>query len=64
MAESAQRHSPTGDVGLTPREHQIASAIALGHSNRRIAEMLSINESTVRHHVTNIFNKTGVGSRL
>lgn len=51
-------------ASLTPREQQIAEAIATGRSNRDIAAQLGITEQTVKNHLTNIFGKVGVGSRL
>lgn len=50
--------------GLTPRELQIIAGIAAGETNREIAERLSVREHTVKHHLTNIFDKVGVFSRL
>ena len=50
--------------GLTPRELEIVSAIVSGDSNRDIAERLSISLQTVKHHLTSIFDKTGVSTRL
>jgi two-component system nitrate/nitrite response regulator NarL len=49
---------------LTPREQQIASAIADGRSNRDIAARLGITEQTVKNHLTSIFEKVGVDNRL
>ena len=49
---------------LTAREMEIVSAIADGQSNRQIAEKLSISLQTVKHHLTSIFDKTGVSNRL
>jgi DNA-binding NarL/FixJ family response regulator len=49
---------------LTPRELQIVAGVAAGESNREIAERLSVREHTVKHHLTNIFDKVGVFSRL
>ena len=49
---------------LTPRELEIVARVAAGESNREIAERLSVREHTVKHHLTNIFDKTGVFSRL
>jgi DNA-binding NarL/FixJ family response regulator len=51
-------------AGLTPREQQIASAIADGRSNRDIAVRLGITEQTVKNHLTSIFEKVGVDNRL
>jgi DNA-binding NarL/FixJ family response regulator len=50
--------------GLTPRELEVVAAIVTGLSNREIAQKFSLSEQTVKHHLTNIFNKTGVSSRL
>ncbi len=37
--------------------------IAVGRTNREVAEELVISLSTVAHHVTSIFNKTGAANR-
>lgn len=50
--------------GLTPRELEILSAIVAGLSNRDIAKRFSLSEDTVKHHLTHIFDKTGVSTRL
>lgn len=55
---------PSGLGGLTSREIEIVSAIQAGNSNREIAEKLSISEETVKRHLSNIFAKLGVSSRL
>jgi len=50
--------------GLTPREMEIISAIVTGSTNRDIARQFSISEITVKHHLSNIFDKLGVSNRL
>jgi DNA-binding NarL/FixJ family response regulator len=50
--------------GLTPREREIVSAVALGNMNKDVAQMFSISEDTVKHHLTSIFNKLKVSNRL
>ena len=50
--------------GLTPRQLQIVAAVVAGHGNRDIARQLSISEDTVKHHLTQIFARTGVANRL
>jgi len=50
--------------GLTPRELEIIAVIVAGYSNKEIAREFSISEQTVKHHLTNIFDKLGVSSRL
>jgi DNA-binding NarL/FixJ family response regulator len=56
--------TPTKEYGLTPRELDIISKIASGCSNKEVGEEFSISERTVKHHLTNIFSKVGVSSRL
>jgi two-component system, NarL family, nitrate/nitrite response regulator NarL len=52
------------DYGLTRREVDIMTMIANGHSNKEVGQEFSISERTVKHHLTNIFGKVGVASRL
>lgn len=54
----------TGGFGLTTREIEIISAIKEGNSNREIAGKLAISEETVKRHLSNIYAKLGVSSRL
>jgi len=54
---------PSQDLGLTPRQQQIASLVALGETNRSIARQLSISENTVEHHLKGIFDRLGLHSR-
>jgi len=49
---------------LTPREREVVAAIASGLTNREAAELLQLSEQTVKRHVTNVFDKTGVSTRL
>src|SRR5205085_12393750 len=49
---------------LTARELQVVSLIVAAASNRDMAEQLGISLQTVKHHITNIFDKTGVSTRL
>jgi DNA-binding NarL/FixJ family response regulator len=60
---SAKRASPE-NYRLTPREMQIIRAVVSASTNREIAQQLSISEETVKHHITNIFDKLGVYNRL
>lgn len=49
---------------LTKRELQIVAAVVAGLSNRMVAEEFKISEDTVKHHLSNIFYKLNVSSRL
>jgi len=55
---------PWRRIGLTPREHQIVAAVAAAFTNKDIANRFAISETTVKHHLTSIFGKVGVSSRL
>lgn len=48
---------------LTGRELEVLKLTARGMTNHDIAAQLGIGIRTVRHHLTNIFSKMGVGSR-
>jgi DNA-binding NarL/FixJ family response regulator len=62
---SASAPAPTRKhFGLTPRELEIISVILGGYSNGDIAAKFAISEKTVKHHLTNIFDKVGVSNRL
>jgi two-component system, NarL family, nitrate/nitrite response regulator NarL len=52
------------DYGLTRREVDIITKITSGRSNKEVGEEFAISERTVKHHLTNIFGKVGVSSRL
>jgi DNA-binding CsgD family transcriptional regulator len=54
----------TRHYSLTPREIEIVQKIADGRSNKEVGHDFSIRERTVKHHLTNIFGKVGVSSRL
>jgi DNA-binding NarL/FixJ family response regulator len=49
---------------LTDREREILSLVAQHKNNVDIAQYLSLNEKTVRNHVSNIFNKLQVTDRV
>jgi len=49
---------------LTDRELEVVALVGEGLKNKQIAERLYISETTVRHHLSSIFEKVGVGDRL
>jgi DNA-binding NarL/FixJ family response regulator len=49
---------------LTTRERELLTLICQGMKNKEIADCLFITETTVRHHLTSIFGKLKVNSRL
>ena len=54
---------PAWPDALTEREREIIRLVGQGLSNKDIAYKLSISDSTVRHHMTSIFDKVGVPNR-
>jgi DNA-binding NarL/FixJ family response regulator len=58
-----QTQARDADALLTERERDVLRLAACGMSNARIAARLSVSMRTVQAHLTNIFNKLGVGSR-
>ncbi len=49
---------------LTAREREIIALVATGLRNQELAQRLALAESTVRHHLTAIFDKLGVAGRV
>ena len=49
---------------LTERERGVIALICEGLQNKQIGQRLHISETTVRHHLTSIFDKLGVENRL
>ncbi len=64
MVDSADQDAKRKKFGLTPRELEIVSAVVAGFANKEIAEYFRISEDTVKHHLSNIFDKLGVSTRL
>jgi len=65
VIQAMQSKQPIEDdmVQLTQRETQVLRHIALGLSNREIANSLDISVETVKEHVQNILRKLNVNDR-
>lgn len=62
--QSSQHHASEPEpVLLSPREREILACVALGLSDREIAEQLVLSSHTVHRHVANIRRKLGRTSR-
>ncbi len=71
VAHILQKDAPARDTEhslpggkLTRRETEIVDLVSLGLQNKKIAERLCISETTVRHHLTSIYDKLSVTNRL
>jgi DNA-binding NarL/FixJ family response regulator len=64
MGRRESRAGGKRPFGLTPRELEIVRLVAAGMSNKDVAERCSLREDTVKHHLSSIFDKTGVSTRL
>jgi DNA-binding CsgD family transcriptional regulator len=49
---------------ITPREGELIRLLIEGYSNKKIGQVLFISPATVRNHLHNIFEKTGVSNRV
>ena len=48
---------------LSERESEVLRLVALGMSNKEVAEKLFLSQRTVKAHLTSVFNKLNVASR-
>ena len=62
--ETARRTPASSPVALTPQERQIARFVIEGASNREVAAQLFVSRRTVEHHLSRVFAKLGISSRV
>ncbi len=62
--KSQMKEATRKTFNLTSRELEIVSGVVAGLSNKEIAQHFKIAEDTVKHHVSNTFDKLGVSTRL
>jgi len=60
---AAELADHAGDDALSSREMDVLRLISSGNSNKQIADKLSIGETTVKSHITNILSKLGANDR-
>jgi two-component system nitrate/nitrite response regulator NarL len=61
-ARAAETRPPR--AGLTRRELDVVREVAEGATNKDIALRFALSEQTVKNHLSNIFDKLGVSTRL
>jgi two-component system nitrate/nitrite response regulator NarL len=64
LGDSSDRKGTPLPFHISHREMEIIKAVAVIRTTKGIARQLSISVQTVKHHLTNIFNKTGTSTRL
>ncbi len=66
MGEFQIENEPEAPVNwnLTRRELEVVGLIVKGLSNRDIARQFNLSEETVKRHLSNIFEKLGISTRL
>ncbi|MFO7631033.1 MAG: response regulator transcription factor [Caldilinea sp.] len=64
IADLAGTATDAEDDGLTPREVEVLTLIAEGHTSREIADELVISAKTVDRHRENIMHKLDIHSRV
>jgi two-component system nitrate/nitrite response regulator NarL len=62
--QEGRKEKQKSKFGLTSREHEIVVAVLEGYSNPEIADKFGLSEQTIKHHLSHIFDKLGVYSRL
>ena len=55
--------TPPSVPAFSPREQAVLAALSGGLRNREIADRLEVSEDGVRHHLKNIYRKTGTTDR-
>lgn len=64
LAAAGHRRRPeTAPTGLTEREVDVLRCVATGCSTKEAASELGIGARTVKHHIAQIYRKTGCSSR-
>jgi len=61
---SCSRNPSVGIDGLTDREVEVLRCMAIGRTNREIADELFISERTVKTHIGHVFTKLEVRDRV
>ncbi|MBM9623495.1 helix-turn-helix transcriptional regulator [Streptomyces zhihengii] len=64
MGVRVRETARTGISGLTPREHRVCLLAAEGKRNQEIAHMLFVTVKTVEWHLSQVYRKLGVASRI
>lgn len=53
----------SAEIPLSPREVEILRMVARGAGNKEVSETLHLSETTVKRHLSNVYEKLGVRTR-
>ena len=59
-----RKRPPTGWASLTPTEHDVVRLVSEGLGNKDIAARLFVSPRTVQSHLTHVYTKLGLTSRV
>jgi len=62
--DEATWHVIADKLALSPQQMRIVELILRGQQDKQIATELSLSASTVRTHLTRIFDRTGAADRV
>ena len=60
---TSKKHDKAPTIKLTKRQKEILALVTTGYSNQAIAEELALAESTVKVHVSALYELLGVENR-
>ncbi|MEV6159339.1 AAA family ATPase [Nonomuraea sp. NPDC052129] len=63
LAACGQQHA-ISPLGLTPQQDTVAQLVATGLTNRQIARELLLSVKTVEYHISQVYARLGVSSRV
>ncbi len=64
IKEKVEQADRFGKYNLTPRQKEIAILLLAAKTRRQIAGELGVSESTVKNHVSELYKKLGINSRV
>jgi DNA-binding CsgD family transcriptional regulator len=64
MTSMSRRGPAFGWTSLTEAEQRLADLVALGLTNRELAERLYVSSHTIDAHLRHIYRKLGISSRV
>lgn len=64
MKREARARLDRHDLALSKREREVARLVALGLSNRQVAQTLGLKESTIKANLSMVYAKLRVHNRV